>query len=338
MSIRITVIAGMVALVALCLMAALERAPTIEKDIRTRAQRALGPQSLDIQVQGRDITLTGTVANEAEKAAAGSRLEAVAGVRRVSNRIFVTSAGEQKATATAARVNYNYTLAVRDNGSVVEVRGNVPNDLSRQRIMTIIYTAAIGKEVRSGQLSTAGVDSPRANAWDEAARKSLQVAVALAQLEFELRDETLTIGGLAEDEAQRAKIVEDLQQFGGERRFNVDVIMSQIELCQSEINQHLSRQAIVFAPASGELTPDSAAALDMILGALWQCPTARIRIIDYASSSDTELAQTRVNSVARYLVAQGIVATRLVVQPGANPASGPQGQKLITISIGPSNL
>ena len=335
MSDRITILAGMVALVALCVMAALERAPAIEHDVRARVQQAVQQPTLNTHVSGRDVTFTGTVASAAEAAAVRGRLEAVPGVRRVSDRAFVANTTNEITRTPSPRVNYNYSLSVRDNGSIVRVNGNVPNDLSRQRIMTIVYTAAIGKEVQAEELSVAGVDSPRASAWDEAARKSLQVAVVLAQLEFDLRDEVLTIGGLAEDEAHRAKIIGDLQQFGGERRFAVNVVMSQTDLCQNEIDELVRKQALIFESDESSLTPESTTTLDLIVGALWQCPSATIQIVDDNNPSSSALSQARLNAVARYLIAQGIVATRLTTQPRANLNTDRPGSKIISISIGP---
>lgn len=317
-------------------MAALERAPAIEHDVRTRVQQALSHPRLNTHVSGRDVTLTGTVANATEKAAARGRLEAVSGVRTVSNRVFVSPATTRTSEPATPRVNYNYTLSVRDNGSAVEVSGNVPNDLSRQRIMTIVYTAAIGKEVMSGRLNVAGVDSPRATAWDEAARKSLQVAVVLAQLHFALRDEVLTVGGLAEDEAHRTKIIQDLQQFGGERRFDIDVVMSQTDLCQNEIDRHLRSQALTYESEGIRLTSAGEATLDLIIGALWQCPTATVRIVDDSNPSSSTLSQSRLNSVARYLTTQGIVATRITTQPRPMNMDR-EASNMITITIGPPN-
>jgi OOP family OmpA-OmpF porin len=86
--------------------------------------------------------------------------------------------------------------------------------------------------------------------------------------------------------------------------------------CQQALDATQTVSKVLFLTASAEITRAAAGALDALTSILRRCPDARIEIAGHTDNVGDEarnqaLSQRRAEAIRRYLMLQGIPATRL---------------------------
>lgn len=118
------------ALVLVTILAIWLVAPAIQSDLSARATAALEAaniQGVDVTVDGRSVTLTGTVADEAQRAAAVAAVAALPGVASVSDHL---------ATGATQAAVAQYRFEAKWDGRTITLTGFMPSRDAREGLVT----------------------------------------------------------------------------------------------------------------------------------------------------------------------------------------------------------
>ncbi len=204
---RLTILGtGVLAMIVFGALCIRHNIPAIEADLAMRAKAGLREQRLgwaEVEVDGRDVILTGLAPDPAARARALS-LARVFGVRRVENRLetieeFVRDDLPAAPAASAPRpdtamptpeVSYRTRIAVSDGGVVLE--GSVPDEATRRRVVRLAQDlfGIAGVEAR---LELRPGAPP---GWEQAAGTALEIADRLVIGEVVLADTDVSVTGL----------------------------------------------------------------------------------------------------------------------------------------------
>lgn len=155
----------------------------IDADLAARsadAMRASGYDWAEIALDGRDLTLTGTTTDANFVAAATTRLEALPGIRSV------------RADVTMAPLAQPYRLQASIDAATVALTGGVPDDATRQRLLTRAGLDGAPLDLRSGM--------PERRAWIAGAEFAIDQLKYLDQGHVTVTDLTVDITGRAASE------------------------------------------------------------------------------------------------------------------------------------------
>ena len=306
MSRWIAIIAGVLLLWALFQFGARTQAPEIQQDIQTRTSAAIADAGLtDVAVatDGRDVTLSGSVADEASVEAAGDVAAGVRGVRTVANDITVAAP---------------YVTKFCKDDDTISLSGHVPDDdaLSafpeRARDMFRVWNIEENLEVRPGS-----VEGFR-HFMDEA-------IIELGQLDtgcITLTDRNLLIAGSIRSEraanslkARMARL--DELGFSVEYDLTLPVLSEQALACQEEANKRISRdETVLFAFDSAEVHEIGRQLLDEVVEISKLCPDVNLLVTGHTDAVgdkdyNIDLSNRRADAVVAYLARRGIDDGRL---------------------------
>ena len=358
--------------------------PSIADDIRTRGDLALSARNVNwgrIEVDGRDVTLSGLAPSEKQRERAIAALESVPGVRLVMD--TTTSLGTknkspnatQRATAAAppqpdedalvaaaneavdiAAYGLSYEFRVERNDRGVSLRGMVPDEAVRVSLMDSARAKFEDVEVRDDLL----INSNAPDNFVRAARQAISVSGLVASGAAGVRDQVLFVEGLTASDRDLARLRDTIDaalpegydlalQIGSRQtlaammRENPDLAArvgplpgsappsSRIDLgrtpkldrspqaaarCQSSINAAMADRRINFDTGSSDISSDSRALLDELVGLAKTCPEARIEIGGHTDDQGTDennlaLSQRRAESVMEFFVRNGVKLGRL---------------------------
>ncbi|HEV7346343.1 MAG TPA: OmpA family protein [Devosia sp.] len=155
----------------------------IRNDLTSRSVAAMAAGGYDwaeLSLHGRDLILTGTTTDQALLDSATERLSGLYGVRSVTSDV------------TLAPLATPYELHARIDGEAVRLAGAVPNDATRQRLLTLADLEQGALELRSGV--------PDRRLWTSGAEFAIDQLQYLDQGEAVISDLTVSLTGRARSE------------------------------------------------------------------------------------------------------------------------------------------
>lgn len=280
-----------------------ESAPSVEADVRYRVERTLMAQELgyaDAVVLGRDVYLTGSLANEVYYRSASAAVRDVPGVRRIGRTETPGVPSLLRVTATP---------------SAVTLRGDVAE--SEVRAAVVVGTGdVLGRRTL--------VDSLKVNLgrhpplWTEDFPGVLAaVAERLDEFDLYLAGTALYVEGRVEDELIRTELGEILGEmlpgFVINNAIRVPVGREEFE---RRLEAFLGSHPLEFTTDSDELTRELRRDLDQLVPLLRSFPNARVRIESHVNPTgdaavDLTLTYNRSNEIREYLVSRGAPPTSL---------------------------
>jgi outer membrane protein OmpA-like peptidoglycan-associated protein len=302
----IAIFGGMLLLWALFEFGAKSKAPEIQQDIQTRTAAAIsdaGYEDVNVSVDGRDVTLTGSVAVEESIAAAEASADGVRGVRKVTNDVLVAAA---------------YITKFCKNEESITLAGDVPDDDTREafperaRDMFRFWNVEESLEVRAGSI-------------DGFRRFMDQALIELGQLDagcITLTDQDLLIKGSIRSERAMAGLKarmasHDDLDFTVRYELTLPVLSEQALACQEEANHRISRdETVLFSFDSDVVHEIGRQLLDEVVEISKLCPDVNLLVTGHTDSVGDKdynigLGQRRAEAVVSYMVRKGVAAERL---------------------------
>lgn len=306
MSRLIAIVVGMILLWALFEFGARTRAPEIQTDIQNRTELAMsdaGYDGLTVSVDGRDVMLSGEVADESSVGSSAEIAQDVRGVRVVTSNVSVA---------------LPYSTTFCKDESTITLIGNVPNADAdadfpeRARDMFRYWTVEEELDVRTG--------SP-----DGFRRFMDQALIELGQLDegcITLTDRQLLIRGTIRSERAAAGVrarIGELDDLGFDTTYDLTIpeLSDQAERCQEEANKRVARdETVLFSFDSAEIHEIGRQLLDEVVEISALCPDVAIMVTGHTDSVgdkayNIDLSERRADAVVAYLVQQGLDAERL---------------------------
>lgn len=301
-------------LVGLALLAALlyhclgVRPPEIQADVLACAEDRIGASDLDgvsVAIDGRDVTLTGSVATEAEKSAAEQAVLQDCGVRTVDNTLTVVPPAP-----------YRLSLCIDRGG--LRLAGTVPDEATRRRYLQIARE-------RTGDIGLDADLQLRGDAPDGFERLMTTAFAELAQLDdgcIELVGREVTVTGEVRAAAARDKLVADMDSAAGSDftvtySLTVPQLSDQALACQEALDVLLAPgEQVLFDFDSAEIHEEGRALLDEA-EKIWEtCPGISLIVAGHTDSVgdaeyNRELSERRARAVVDYLVQKGLDPDKL---------------------------
>ena len=312
------VLAALFALALLLVLCPQWHREPIEADLGKRTASALLRIGLDVnnvRVDGRDITLIGTVNSELKKENAGKIAALIEGVRTVDNQLAVSEVSEPAQTRRSAEL-----LIVRAKDRQVHLTGLLPD----QKTITDLINAATvlyGDQGFTHDLKISAVVDPPP--WLQAV---LDVAGRMKGLEIyslEVKRAVVRLEGEVVSETEKDAIGVQAQQELG-KYLRVGNRLSIRQWRRDEKTQALKRDIeslgldnIYFRTSSAEITSQSLPILDRASQVLAEYPDYAIEIAGHTDSTGEAaanliLSQQGAEAIRDYLIRQGIQPARLV--------------------------
>ena len=295
-------------------------APGIEADLNAR----LADLGYATSVDGRDVTLTGTVPTQAAKLEAGAEARAVPGVARVFNNLQVAGGGVAQPAPPALGA---FSFAATDPDGPVVVRGTVGSEATREAILDRAREAYPGREVRDEIEVVAGTETDwepstaallggldgitnaavtaeggeivlRGTVPSEAARGEAEArARAAVQAPYTFRSELVVAGAEAppEDDASGGQL---------EASGSTD---ADVQAAEAALREVLSIGAVQFESGTATLTAESRQILDRAAEVFTRFPRVGAEVQGHTDSQGGEaanqaLSQRRAEAVRTYLI------------------------------------
>ncbi len=307
--------------------------PAIQTDIETRAKAALvdnGISSIDVDVDGRDITLTGMAATPQIKQAA-ERIAQVNGYNFINNEIHV--AGEAISEAPVR----GHSLSIKlDKAGKVELDGIL--DAGSHKVLREATVKRYGKENVEDRILE--LDVPKAKGMPKVAVMIMEQLKGLASGEAILIGKKIDLKGtspskdnLSQVEQAMAGATEgyditlnlSVADKGAKPLGNEPVVAvavqpaskSQRRNCQKKFNTLLRSNKVRFNTSSSVLKKSSYRVLNKVAATAKKCPGMMIKIHGHTDSTgrnslNKKLSRNRARAVAKYLAKKGIPESNLV--------------------------
>ena len=306
MSRLIAIIAGIFLLWALFEFGALSKAPEIQQDIQSRATAAIavaGYDDVTVSVDGRDLSLSGEVADQESIGKVSDIAVAVRGVRVVSSDVSQSAP---------------YVTTFCKDESSISLSGEVPDDDAqvafpeRARDMFRFFEVEDSLEVRKHSL--------------QGFRRFMdQALIELGQLDagcITLTNRNLLIKGSIRNERALSGVtqrMEALNDLGFETHYELTlpVLSEQARACQTEANKRIStHDTVLFSFDSDEIHEIGRHLLDEVTEISQLCPDVDVFVVGHTDSVGDKdynigLGKRRAEAVVGYLILKGVDADRL---------------------------
>jgi len=303
----VTLAVGLALLWALFNFGARAKAPEIEADIQDRSQAALSEQGyadVAASTDGRDVTLTGTVASDADRGSAESVATNVYGVRVVNNEASVVAP---------------YTTRFCKDSTHIRLAGDVPQEDDRRAFperaqdMFRYWTVEDDFNVRPG--------SP-----DGFRRFMDEALIELGQLDegcITLTDLDLSIEGSIRSQRATDQMKERMAKVSTKYGFSVTYALNLPELsaealaCQQEANKHVEPgETVLFDFDSAEVHEAGQQLLDEVVAIAEMCPSVAVEVTGHTDAVGDKdynvgLGERRAEAVVVYLISKGMSEDRL---------------------------
>ncbi len=295
----------------------------IELDLRARAEREIASILEDtdevwVEVDGRDLTIDGTVLSAAKRDEAESRLSDLWGIRTVTNLIEVTETAEIVAPPSSGfpvtAVPYRLVVSLTSTDTVLD--GLVRDEPTRAALL-----AAAADRPVDGTLRDALEVEPNTHPqWSEATREIVQAVVAFPDVEVTFADHEISVIGQAgsREERDRALLaIRSAVPYGVILQTDLTAPLSATAAqCERRFNELLAQRPVVFLQTRTALLPGSRGLLDSLAATLQDCPDTSIEVAGYAESTSDygaalRISQSRAEVIAEHLIARGVEAGRL---------------------------
>lgn len=303
---RFVFFVGLIGLLLICLLCPWCRAPAIQDDVQHAVLACAAEAGLDVEqvvVSGRDVTLTGDVDSPQAHDRVVACAESFVGTRVVNDRLRMLESGVLRFVSTYDSLAMSGVVpSAADRAALVDEAaelwgGNVTHDLEVDDNRTI-------------------------GGWSDDDFSSFLAALnhSRRDLDIELTEGQAIISGTVLSELAKYRVlgaaVTLLPGFEVVDRLTIREPSTDRERLQLSLDSLLAGRTVEFATDSAELTDVGRATLDEVAAIVAE-HGGRIEISGHTDSTGTpehnlELSRQRAESVAAYLVANGIDRDRFV--------------------------
>ena len=301
--------------------------PAIQVDISSRAKSALldnGISSVDVRVDGRDITLTGT-ATSAEIKQAAERIAQVEGYNFINNNIQVV---DGQITSDSGSRGHSLAIILDKSGKVT-LDGVL--DANSHKVLAEATVQRYGKENTHDRILE--LDMPVVNGMPEVAILMMEKLSALSSGEARLINNNIDIKGISPSKVMLTQVKQQLKENTPEGyALNLDLdtapaaktvqkvkkvvvaknaTRSARKRCQRQFNRILRNNKIRFNSSSAILKKSSYRVLNKLAATAQRCKGMIIRVHGHTDSTgrnslNRKLSKKRAKAVARYLMKKGV--------------------------------
>ena len=333
-----------------------KHADSIQTDISNRAntllhdipQTAGATTALKAKVDGRDITLTGTVASEALKLKA-EEVAKVHGYRTLDNQLSIVDLVEVEPVEVEPvqvkpKQPYRFT-ATKSPSKAVVLEGYVPTSEVQQQLLTLAKEK-FGEEKVTDKLVVTP-DAPEG--WLSTVETTLSSLAVLDFGKVSLIDQKLEISGEAKSEEVLQKVKANVNDgITSNHQVSFDLIAPELPAdvpvestkessstgnneeilaektkqeqqnlaCQKQFEQLLAENTILFRTSSAIISTGSLSLLKQLVEVTQACSTQTISVEGHTDATGPRelnqlLSQLRAEAVVNYLVKKGIDKSRL---------------------------
>ncbi len=273
-----------------------------QADIRNCAETSLaaaGLRSVEVEVDGGEVHLTGTVSDPVERDRA-LRAAVQCGAPAVVNEVAISPRGP-------------YTTRVCVQPGRLEISGTVPDRAQRSALLTAT-TERLGDVTVSTRL---GLRPGAPEGYERVLRTAPGEVSQLDQGCIEIVDRRLAVRGLVRSPEVRDGMLTRLEAVAGsEFELEVDVTVPHLSAdalrCQDAFDALLSPGAhVLFEPGGAVLHAKGRELLDAVGGIRARCSDARILVVGHTddvgdAASNREISLRRAQAVVEYLVLRGM--------------------------------
>jgi OOP family OmpA-OmpF porin len=306
MSRLIVIIAGLLLLWALFEFGAVSKAPEIQQDIQSRSAAAIADAGYDgvtVSADGRNLRLSGEVADQGSVDNVAAIASDVRGVRAVASEVVVASP---------------YITKFCKDDSSISLSGVVPDDDARdafpERARDIFRFFEIDDTLEVRKHSLQGFRQ----FMDQALIELGQLDVGCITL---TNHELLINGSIRSERAVTAlkERISALDDLGFQTHYDLalPVLSEQALACQTEANEQIStHETVLFSFDSEVIHEIGRHLLDEVVKISHLCPDVDVIVVGHTDSlGDKEynigLGKRRAEAVVEYLVLKGVDAERL---------------------------
>lgn len=301
----IILIVGMLALWALFEFGGLSKAPIIQADIQSRTAAAIVAAGLDdvvVSADGLDVSLSGTVSDDAQVGQASDIATSVNGVHSVGSVVTVKA---------------YFTQFCKDDTRIL-LTGNVSDEDARnafpQRAQDMFRHWSVEQDLTINENSPNGFR-----------RFMDQALIELGQLDagcITLNNRTLSVSGSVRSERALSGIKERfdaLSDLGFEVSYDLALpeLSEQAAACQEEANRRVAPgETVLFDFDSDEIHAAGQQLLDEVVEISKLCPDVHVLVTGHTDSIgdkdyNVALGERRAESVVNYMVSEGVDSARL---------------------------
>ena len=297
---------GVIGLAVLCLLCLRCHGPGMEADLVAEGQRRLnggGFASTLLEVDGRDATLVGTVASDADRLEVARLVGKIPGMRRVDNQLAVAGSS-------------SLSLRLDRSPDGVTLRGAVPTLAARDQLVSQAQ-ALWGEERVIDELR---VDSAVAEPdWLGGLPAAMRVFdLRTEDGDFDLGGDALEIRGRVFAETAKQDLLARLEDHlpGLRIRDQLEVRLpeSAAEL-QATLDTAILDRTVEFESDSTELTARGIAVLNEVAELLLALPQGRTAISGHTDDQgdaeyNLDLSRRRADAARDYLISRGLAGER----------------------------
>lgn len=292
-----------------------------------------------------DVTLTGTVANEAARVKLVKAMEKAFAPRKVIDKLTLSS-GLDGATAPTLRFTGSLPKAGFADAAAVSAAltaaGLAPGDLANADLSGLQFAAAVPTTATApttvATATTTNVATPLKIALTEATiilegavpdQATADALVAAAAAEVGTANVTnkltvvagtplplkVTIAGQARSDADKARILARFKAISGLQVTDTVTLRQRTQL-EIDLNQLVTLAPVQFDSGSSSIRPESLPTLDQAAAILARNPTAAVNVEGHTDSdgdpaANQVLSEQRAAAVMQYLVSKGVGAAQL---------------------------
>jgi OOP family OmpA-OmpF porin len=190
---------GLLLLAAIAWFAIKHYTPHIQRDLLRRSTEALQneglPNSAFVEIDGRNATLKGSVANRADRDRAEAAVAGTFGVRHVDNQLSLAGTGQQQATSRQPS-----TFSVARDGEKTTIQGTVSAQHYADSLTDAAEQAFGADNIDSNIAIEAGTTNP---GWLPALPGLLSDVAQLPDGSLDITGDAITLSGTTETNEQR---------------------------------------------------------------------------------------------------------------------------------------
>jgi outer membrane protein OmpA-like peptidoglycan-associated protein len=278
-----------------------ERIPEkLEATARQQFQQQRMPW-VQLDVQERDLTLSGNAPNPLAYQQALQTAQSVRGVRHVINHM-------------TPRIISPYTLTIDWNNQQLVVEGFLPDETSYQA-MSKQVAKLYGKDQTLGKLQLANGNPA---GWNDLLDTLLTQTQQLERAHIDITDQNVSVSGKTSTTTLREQFSQALEPFKQQGYvMNLHLVAgdSAAQACQQKFNE-LLQTPLLFESGGTRIHQDSQALLNKLAETATLCPKANITVAGHTDNqgshtTNLKLSEQRALTVASWLFQEGIETSRI---------------------------
>ncbi len=340
MSRTIIFLLGLIALALLVFLCIRKHTPEIQTDIQARTVSVLSAGATDwvkVDVDGRNVVLTGIAPSEELRKKAEEMAKAVTGVVSVDNQITIAQSNVESILEPEPEVMQEsepelvvqspYENQFTKTKAGVVLSGWVPDEDQHQALLQLAKQK-FGEDQVTDQLQV-GTGAPEG--WLQAAKAAITGLAYFKDGVAHITDTKIDLSGDVLNEAAKENVETELHTtLPANFKIDLELNVPQLAIeeihpksakddrisCTETFNEMLASEKLHFATDSAGVRERQQKVLDKVVRFLDTCPNSIIEVSGFTDSRGTEsynqkLSQKRAETVVRKLINKGVNANKL---------------------------